>query len=428
MGGTVTVKSTPEAGSTFTVTLPLKTGGEPLRAPLLPLRQRRVRILTRRPALAESLARHAVAMGLVTDDAREGTPRMAVGNDVFIVDAGGFQEYLSRYAQLPAGARAPLVVVASAQEVESADLERVVGAGAIVSKPVHRDALREALAAAMGETPGSVKPRRPALIDPIVGGHILLVEDEPVNASVAQGYLAELGCTSVWVETGREAIARSAVERFDLILMDLSMPGMDGFTAAALIRQREGSGPRTPLLALTAHDAAGYREACLAAGMDDLMTKPFTLEECGRQLRRWIHGSFAEQVTEAAASLPSKEVALASVDPGAVATLRNLRAGQHAGLYSKLVDLFQVGSIRSMAELRDRLAAGDFTAADAVCHKLAASAANVGALVFAREVRSLGRLCRAGDAGGANNLCDTLEAAHPLLLQELTRLRVLESA
>ena len=428
MGGTITVESRPEAGSTFTVMLSLKTGGDVLRAPLLPLQRRKVRILTRRPALAESLARHAVALGLVTVDGCEGTARTAVGDDVFIVDAGGFQEYLSRYAQSPAAARAPLVVVASAQEVESADLERMVGASAIVSKPVHRDALREALSAAMGVTAGSVKPRRPALVDPIVGGHVLLVEDEPVNASVAQGYLAELGCTSVWVETGREAIARSAVERFDLILMDLSMPVMDGFTAAALIRQREGSGRRTPLLALTAHDAAGYREACLAAGMDDLMTKPFTLEECGRQLRRWIHGDLAEQPTEPAASSPSKEVAIASVDPAAVATLRNLRAGQHAGLYSKLVDLFQVGSIRSMAELRNGLAAGDFTAADAVCHKLAASAANVGALAFAQEVRALGQMCRAGDAGGAHTLCDSLEAAHPLLLQELMRLRLLESA
>jgi HPt (histidine-containing phosphotransfer) domain-containing protein len=81
-----------------------------------------------------------------------------------------------------------------------------------------------------------------------------------------------------------------------------------------------------------------------------------------------------------------------------------------------------------LAELCESLAADDLTAADAVCHKLAASAANVGALAFAQNVRSLGQMCRAGDAVGAKNLYDCLETAHPLLLQELVRLQLPESA
>jgi CheY-like chemotaxis protein len=89
-----------------------------------------------------------------------------------------------------------------------------------------------------------------------IKGHVLLVEDEPVNAAVAEGYLASLGCTSVWVTSGNEAVARSAGERFDLILMDLNMPDMDGFAATRLIRQRAKQGERVPIVALTAHDAA----------------------------------------------------------------------------------------------------------------------------------------------------------------------------
>ncbi len=69
--------------------------------------------------------------------------------------------------------------------------------------------------------------------------HVLLVEDEAVNAAVAEGYLEALGCTSTWVTSGAEAVACAAAEHFDLILMDLSMPGMDGFATTALIRRQE---------------------------------------------------------------------------------------------------------------------------------------------------------------------------------------------
>ena len=89
--------------------------------------------------------------------------------------------------------------------------------------------------------------------------------------------------------------------------------------------------------------------------------------------------------------------ALSSVDATSVASLRNLRAGKHADLYSKLVDLFRVGSTKSLAELRSALAMGDLKAAAGVCHKLASSAANVGALAFAKEVRLLGQMCNAGN-------------------------------
>jgi len=120
--------------------------------------------------------------------------------------------------------------------------------------------------------------------------------------------------------------------------------------------------------------------------------------------------------------------ALSSVDPKAVAGLRNLRPGKNVDLYSKLVDLFRVASSKSLAELRGALEIGDFKTAGAVCHKLASSAANVGALVFAKDVRLLGQLCIAEDAVAAQQLHADLETAHPVLLEELMRLQLRESA
>jgi len=204
------------------------------------------------------------------------------------------------------------------------------------------------------------------------------------------------------------------------------MPTMNGFTTTALIRQqREAQLRRVPIVALTAHDAAGYRETCIEAGMDDLLTKPYTLAECAQLLRRWIAASPGRP--SAGPSLRSSDL-LSSVDPTAVSALRNLRAGRHADLYSKLVDLFQVGSLKSLTELRGALAAGDLKTAGSVCHKLASSAANVGALEFAKEVRRLGTMCSEGNAAGAGELTGGLEAAHPMLMDVLMRVQVRESA
>jgi CheY-like chemotaxis protein len=291
----------------------------------------------------------------------------------------------------------------------------------VVLKPVQRGALYDALAATSGRTPhaGVAPAAAPA---EALNAHVLLVEDEPVNAAVAQGYLMALGCSSVWVKDGAEAVARNAAERFDLIFMDLSMPGMDGFATTALIRQRGAASGRVPIVALTAHDAANYRDACLTAGMDDMLSKPYTLEECAQVVRRWSARG-AVQASSAARSDP-----LASVDAAAVASLRRLRGDERTDLYSKLVDLFQAGSAQALAQLAATLDAADLIAAAAVCHKFASSAANVGASAFARDVRELERLCAAGEAQRARELYERLAAAHPLLIEELSAHRLRASA
>jgi signal transduction histidine kinase/CheY-like chemotaxis protein/HPt (histidine-containing phosphotransfer) domain-containing protein len=429
LGGTISVTSTPKVGSTFTLELPLKIGdAESSLQRRMPLQPRRVRILTHRPALAEALARTVSALGLtVLADDRDRPTHAADSEELAIVDAGSYPDSLRTCVQSSLRSGSTVVIVASAAEAEIADLGRIARSDIIVSKPVHRDALYEALATAMGEPQlTGVEAPRSVSGEPCIGGHVLLVEDEPVNAAVALGYLAELGCTCVWVETGPAAIARSAIERFDLILMDLSMPTMDGFATTALIRQREGQVRRVPIVALTAHDAAGYRESCIKAGMDDLLTKPYTLEECAQLLRRWIPDKPARP--SSGPSLRSAPDLLSSVDPTAVSALRNLRAGKHADLYSKLVDLFRVGSLKSLTELHGALAVGDLMTAGSVCHKLASSAANVGALAFAKEVRRLGTICREGNAAGAEELKDGLEAAHPVLMDALMRVQLRESA
>ena len=273
----------------------------------------------------------------------------------------------------------------------------------------------------------------------VIGGHVLLVEDGQINAEVAQGYLDALGCTWVWVRTGAEAVARSALEEFDLILMDLSMPAMDGYQATGLIRAREVR-RRVPIVALSAHGAATHRDGCLAAGMDDMLSKPCPLADFEQVLRRWIQPRVIDQVTSqatgAVVGTAQARVSgvddlvndvvndLAALDDGTVASLRNLRGGGRPDLYSRLAELFAGSAPELLAQLRLALVAGDLRDAGALCHKLCSSAANVGAMAYSRELRVLEKACAADDAGLAWRQYERLDAALPALLEVLTGQRL----
>jgi signal transduction histidine kinase/CheY-like chemotaxis protein/HPt (histidine-containing phosphotransfer) domain-containing protein len=420
MGGEISVESTPQVGSTFHLSLPLEVASAPA-MPETALPRRTVRIFTRRTSLHESLTRHVSSFGLEPGDGAE---------EITILDASTHAEDLKHLLATQASWPG-LIVIASNAEAESNNLRALLDEKTIVLKPVHRIALREALAIVTGVDVAPTEQSRNVATDtPSLKGHVLLVEDEPVNAAVAEGYLASLGCTSVWVKSGNEAVARSAGERFDLILMDLNMPDMDGFAATRLIRQRAKQGERTPIVALTAHDAATYREKCLRADMDDILTKPYTLDECARLLRKWL----VAQVTTAAAPViklpvaPVKQDSLSGVDATAVASMRKLSARGHTDLYSKLVELFRTGSAESLAQLSAAMSAQDLTAAAGICHKLASSASNVGALMYGKELRRLEQLCIAGEQQQAVTLHETIQAAHAPLMDALLGLTMKASA
>jgi signal transduction histidine kinase/ligand-binding sensor domain-containing protein/CheY-like chemotaxis protein/HPt (histidine-containing phosphotransfer) domain-containing protein len=464
MGARITVESRPQIGSTFCLALPMKVGdGVAVHAAAnasttpsasdLQLSAKRVQVLTRRQSLEAALTRHAAALGMSVTDAPA---------DITIVDASTYREELQ--AMLASSSRQSLIVLAKNAEVEALGLRVLLHEKAVVLKPVHRIALQEALAVASGL---EVEPSGAAPLSdvntPQLGGHVLLVEDEAVNAAVAEGYLSALGCTMAWVKNGNDAVARSGAERFDLIFMDLNMPGIDGFTAAKLIREREAasgkSGARVPIIALTAHDAVNFRSRVLDAQMDEILSKPYSLEECTKVLRRWLPaaqkraaapapvgaaaahteplapasatgrapperaladaGTGGGQTATPKAAERGHASALATVDASAVAALKKLRGGTQADLYSRLVELFRSSSADSLIQLGIALNGGDLRAAAGACHKLAASAGNVGALAYAKQLRELEHLCAGGQASGANEIYQALQAAHAPLIDAL---------
>ncbi|CAN5121704.1 response regulator [soil metagenome] len=207
------------------------------------------------------------------------------------------------HAGAPQGGLAPLpeagqgVVLLKPSERDLIARYRAAGFHGYLIKPLRRESLAQRLLAAQGPgVPGQVAPAKgvsgPAAEDDRVlpvrfaGSRVLLVEDNPVGALLARTLLRREGCVVETAATGDEAIAAVKRARFDLVFMDMRMPGMDGPSATRAIR---ASGDRTPIVALTANAFAEDRKACLEAGMDDHLTKPLEADALRGALARWTN-------------------------------------------------------------------------------------------------------------------------------------------
>src|SRR5262249_15070076 len=166
------------------------------------------------------------------------------------------------------------------------DVERLL-------KPVRQSALYDCLSETIQAKSTTARAAPPQQTDSIAA-RILIAEDNPVNREVAGEALRQLGCLVDSANDGKQAIAAWEAAHYDVVLMDCHMPNMDGIEAAKIVRMREATDGRrrTPILALTANARGEDYERCIAAGMDDYLTKPLTLEELRAALDRWIDRGF----------------------------------------------------------------------------------------------------------------------------------------
>ncbi len=146
-----------------------------------------------------------------------------------------------------------------------------------------------------------LKPAGMASLGSVKGSSILLVDDNSVNQRVGVALLMKLGCTVATASDGEQAVSLAAQQRFDAILMDCKMPRMDGYEATQNIRTQESPDRRTPIIALTASAMEEDRHRCIAAGMDDYLSKPFQLDLLSKALSRWI------QPTVSSVPVPARE-------------------------------------------------------------------------------------------------------------------------
>jgi len=281
MGGTITVESEPGRGSTFRVELTLAKQRNATARVAAPAALHGLRALvvddnaTNRLILCEQLrswgcrpaeaASGPEAVALLRT-ALDGDPFRLVLLDLQMPDVDGAQVAAAIRAE-PRLAGLPLVLLSSMGGLNGAETPRRLGFDAALSKPVCQSTLFETVTAVLAPAPASRTPVDAAPVAaPGVPARVLLAEDNAVNRAVLVTMLDRLGCRATTVEDGRQAVEAvlGAGAPWDLVLMDVQMPVMDGLEATAEIRRREAAtGFRTPIVALTAHASRGQRERCL---------------------------------------------------------------------------------------------------------------------------------------------------------------------
>jgi signal transduction histidine kinase/DNA-binding response OmpR family regulator len=301
MGGKIWVESAPAKGSLFhfTAMLGAATGPEPRAAATdAMLADAQVLIVddnaTNRRVLTETLTRWrmrpvpaasgAEALSLLESAYTRGLPFALVLTDVHMPGMDGF-DLVERIHNAPGLAPASILMLTSGEQAGDLERCRRLGVSLYLTKPVRREDLRSAIATALSGDPRNRARRRgaaeaaasiettPAKMP--LGLRILLAEDNPVNQRVALRLLERDGHQVTIAGNGKEALQAFEMQTFDLILMDVQMPEMDGFEATAEVRARERvTGRHIPIVAMTAHAMTGDRERCLAAGMDDYLPKP----------------------------------------------------------------------------------------------------------------------------------------------------------
>jgi PAS domain S-box-containing protein len=416
MGGRITVDSEPERGSTFSFTVRLhRSLQQPTRsAALAPSGLHNLPVLiiddnaTSRqtleewlrqwrseptgvgdgPAAVEAL-RHADAAGrpfalMLLDSSLPGC-------DAFTIAAHALET--------PGLADGKIVLLAVEHQALELEHSQEMGIAASVMKPIHEDELLDAVCrtlslpspvATAGPRPGSTceaDAPEPDVPVSVRGLHILLAEDNPYNRAVMEDLLPRSGHTLHVAGDGRAAITALEQGRFDVMLLDIHMPELDGFQVVALQRRREqDTGRHLPIIALTARSGGGERERCLRAGMDDYLAKPVRAAELFAAIDRVVAGATAPRPVEVEAAVPDglldRAALLAACDGD-------------AGLLRKMCRHFQSFVPGRLAEVSEALQDRDASRLAEAAHKLGGMVSSFSS-AGAEAAALLGRLAGQG--------------------------------
>ena len=434
MGGELGLDSEPGRGSTFWFTLPLGVASHDVDTQTPPATLAGLRMLvvddneTNRLILSEQLT----AWGIRPDTAHDGPTaltRLAEAAadaeayplailDLCMPDMDGL-ELARRIHEDARLTRTVLLLLTSGGDVTAEEIEQA-GITTCVAKPVHLSLLHTALQNAMKSTTPLDHERSEPLrqVPTDVLGHVLVVEDNEVNQLVAGGMLERLGYTFEMAGNGFEALTLLERTQFDAVLMDCQMPEMDGYDATRAIRAGRNHDRRVPVIAMTASATEGERERCLAAGMDDFVSKPVNPQSLADTLARWVlpHAPDAEPST----SEPGAGTAV--LNPDQLERYRTLKPNDTT-FVDQVISAFLATAPQAHDRIRQAVATGSAQDLARAAHSLAGSALDVGATRLAAACRDLELLGHAGDLQPAPRAVAQLSAELELATAALEDLR-----
>jgi CheY-like chemotaxis protein/HPt (histidine-containing phosphotransfer) domain-containing protein len=436
LGGEVNVTSKLGTGSKFWVTIPFKLEKQTTVAPRWRSGVNSALLVQNDVAGARAVTRMLEEGGAKVTTYRNGHETLdalvleefdLLVVDELLPDMSGY-EFIDRLRS-SGKAKSMAIVMLTTTKPAAADLEHVSEPDARVSKPARRVRLREAIDQARGRGDATAANPSPAGGLPKLDMNVLLVEDSRVNREVARGMLESLGCTVETASDGNIGVEQALSYKFDVVLMDCQMPLVDGFEATSRIRVAEAANGRAgmPIIALTANALQGDRERCLAAGMTDFISKPFTIKKLHAALTAAATGKPVFEVAPANPRIAEKRPApppqpSLELDEAPVVDTRQideLRALKKPGLLEQAVAMFQKQASATLDEVDHALRAGSAPELEQHFHALKSCALSIGARRFASVASDCEQAVRHGDLVAAERFATNLRPQYAVLCEAL---------